>query len=69
MATAAQAQAPTARDGLPDKMPNFVLYVASISPERADAVLTAAISESKARGWAMNCVVYESYANLVTFKC
>jgi len=67
-ATAAQAQAPTARDAIPEKMPNHILYGAPISLERADSVLTAAINESKARGWAMNCAVYDSGANLVTFK-
>jgi glc operon protein GlcG len=66
--TVAHAQAPTARDAVPEKMPNHILYGAPISLDRADAVLTAAMNESKTRGWALNCAVYDSGANLVTFK-
>jgi glc operon protein GlcG len=67
-AGAAHAQAPTARDAVPEKMPNHILYGAPISLERADGVLTAALNESNKHGWALNCAVYDSGANLVAFK-
>jgi len=67
-AASAQAQAPNPRDVVPEKMPNFILYGAPISLDRADGVLTAAMNESKAKGWALNCAVYDSGANLVSFK-
>ena len=67
-AGASQAQAPNPFDVVPDKMPNDIPYGAPISLERADSALAAAVAESKKRDWKMNCAVYDSGANLVSFK-
>jgi len=66
--TAAYAQTPNPRDVVPEKMPNDIPYGAPISLDRADAVLSAAVAESKARGWKLICAVVDSGANLVSFK-
>ncbi len=69
VATGAQAQAPKPNfDEVADKMPFDIPYGAPISLERAQAVLNAAVGDSKQKGWKMNCAVYDSGANLVTFQ-
>jgi glc operon protein GlcG len=55
-------------DVIPDKMPFDIPYGAPISLDRADAVLNAALAESKKRDWKLNCAVVDSGANLVSFK-
>jgi glc operon protein GlcG len=67
-ATAAQAQQPTARDTVPEKMPFDVPYGAPISLDRAETVLNAAVAESKTRGWKLICAVVDSGGNLVSLK-
>ena len=62
------AQQPNPFDVVPEKMPFDVPYGAPISLDRADAVLTAALAESKKRDWKLNCAVVDSGANLVSFK-
>ena len=62
------AQQTNPLDVVPDKMPFDVAYGAPISLERADAVLAAAVAEAKKRDWKMNCAVFDSGANLVSFK-
>jgi len=62
------AQQPNPLDAVPDKMPFDLAYGPPISLERADAVLAAAVAESKKHGWKMNCAVVDSGANLVSFK-
>jgi len=62
------AQTPNPLDVVPEKMPFDIPYGAPISLERADAILTAALAESKKRDWKMNCAVVDSGANLVSFK-
>ena len=62
------AQQPNPLDAVPDKMPFDIAYAAPISLERADAVLAAAIAESKKHDWKLNCAVVDSGANLVSFK-
>jgi glc operon protein GlcG len=62
------AQQPNPLDAVPEKMPFDVAYGAPISLERADAVLTAAVAESKKRDWKLICAVFDSGANLVSFK-
>ena len=64
----ALAQAPNPLDTVPEKMPFDVPYGAPISLDRADAVLTAAVAESKTRGWKLICAVVDSGASLVSFK-
>lgn len=69
VASGAQAQAPKPDfDAVPDKMPFDVPYGAPISLEHANAVLNAAVAESKKRSWKMNCAVLDSGANLVAFQ-
>ena len=62
------AQQPNPLDAVPEKMPFDVAYGAPISLERADAVLAAAVAEAKKRDWKLNCAVFDSGANLVSFK-
>jgi glc operon protein GlcG len=67
-ASYAQQPAPNPLDNVPEKMPFDIPYGAPITLERADAVLTAALGESKTRGWKLICSVVDSGANLVSFK-
>ena len=62
------AQQPNPLDAVPEKMPFDVPYGAAISLDRADAVLAAAVAESKKRDWKLVCAVVDSGANLVSFK-
>jgi len=62
------AQQTNPLDVVPDKMPFDIAYGAPISLDRADAVIAAAIAESKKRDWKLNCAVVDSGANLVSFK-
>ncbi len=68
LAAAAQAQAPNPLDAVPEKMPNDIPYGAPVSLERADAVLAAAVAESKQRSWKLICAVVDSGGHLVSFK-
>ena len=63
-----RAQQANPLDAVPDKMPFDVAYGAPISLDRADAVLAAAVAESKKRDWKLVCAVVDSGANLVSFK-
>jgi uncharacterized protein GlcG (DUF336 family) len=68
-AGAAQAQQqPNPLDNIPEKLPFDVPYGAPISLDRADAVLTAALTEAKKRGWPLGCAVMDSGAQLVALK-
>jgi uncharacterized protein GlcG (DUF336 family) len=62
------AQQPNPLDAIPEKMPFDVPYGAAISLDRADAVLAAAVAESKKRDWKLVCAVVDPGANLVSFK-
>ena len=62
------AQTPNPMDVVPEKMPNDIPYGAPISLDRADAVLVAALAESKKRDWKLICAVYDSGGNMVSFK-
>jgi glc operon protein GlcG len=62
------AQQTNPLDAVPEKMPFDIAYGAPISLERADAVLAAAVAESKKRDWKLICAVVDSGANLVSFK-
>ena len=68
IAAEGRAQQPNPLDAVPDKMPFDVAYGAPITLDRADAVLAAAVSESKKRDWKLVCAVVDSGANLVSFK-
>lgn len=64
---AQQQAAPSPLDAVPDKMPFDVPYGAPISLDRAQAVISAALAEAKARGWKLNVAVVDSGGNLVAF--
>lgn len=67
-AAAVQAQQPNPMDAIPEKMPFDVPYGAPIALDRADAALSAAVAESKARNWKLVCAVVDSGGSLVSFK-
>ncbi len=66
-AAQAQDQKPNPLDAVPDKMPFSQAYGAPIGLASAQQVLAAAEKEAKGRGWALNCAVLDSGANLVAF--
>ena len=68
MVGGSHAQQTNPLDTVPEKMPFDVAYGAPISLDRADAVLAAAVAESKKRDWKLICAVVDSGANLVSFK-
>jgi glc operon protein GlcG len=68
LAGQAVAQPPNPLDAIPDKMPFDIPYGAPVALEQADALINAAIAESKKRGWRMNVAVVDSGGNLVAFK-
>jgi uncharacterized protein GlcG (DUF336 family) len=55
-------------DFIPDEMPFDVPYGLSITLDRAQAVLHAAVEEAKKRNWKMNVAVADSGGNLVAFQ-
>jgi len=67
-ATASHAQQPNPLDAVPEKMPFDVPYGAPVALDRADAVLAAAVAESKHRNWKLVCAVVDSGGSLVSFK-
>jgi uncharacterized protein GlcG (DUF336 family) len=67
-AGAAFAQAPNPMDVVPEKMPNDIPYGAPISLDKAEAVLNAALAESKKRDWKLICAVVDTGGHLVSFK-
>ena len=66
-ALAAAAQQPNPMDVVPDKMPNDFPYGTPISLDRAEAAVSAAVAESKKRGWKLNVAVVDGGGNLVAF--
>jgi len=71
-ATAHSQQSPTpARpdlNAIPEKMPFNIPYGPSISMERAQSVVQAAITEARKRGWEMNVAVVDPNGDLKTFS-
>ncbi len=55
-------------DLVPENMPFDTPYGASISLERAQAAINAAVAEAKKRNWKMNVAVVDSGGNLVAFQ-
>src|ERR1700758_5804284 len=55
-------------DAIPDEIPFDVPYGVPISLDRAQAVIQAAVAESKKRNWKMNVAVVDSGGNLVAFQ-
>ena len=67
LAGSAFAQQPNPLDNVPEKMPFDIPYGAPISLARAQAAISAAVAESKKRGWKMNVSVVDPGGNLVDF--
>ena len=70
VAGASFAQQPAAQnplDVVPDKMPFDIPYGPGISLDHANAVIAAALAESKKRGWKLNVAVVDGGGNLVAF--
>ena len=67
LAMGAAAQQPNPMDVVPDKMPNDFPYGTPISLDRAEAAVSAAVAESKKRGWKLNVAVVDGGGNLVAF--
>jgi glc operon protein GlcG len=63
-----QPQLSSPLDVAPDKIPFDVPYGPPISLERAQAAITAVVSEAKKRDWKMNVAVVDSGGNLVAFQ-
>jgi uncharacterized protein GlcG (DUF336 family) len=55
-------------DFVPDKIPFDTPYGPPISPDRAQAIIHAALTEAKKRNWKMNVAVVDSAGNLVAFQ-
>lgn len=60
--------APNPLDVIPDQMPFDLPYGPPISLDRAQAVITAAVTEAKNRNWKMCIAVADSGGNLVAFQ-
>ena len=55
-------------DVIPNEIPIDVPYGLSITLDRAEAVIHAAVAEARKRNWKMNVAVADSGGNLVAFK-
>ncbi len=64
---AQQPAAPNPLDVIPDKMPFDVPYGTSITLDRAQEVIAAAVAESKKHDYKMNVAVVDSGGNLLAF--
>jgi uncharacterized protein GlcG (DUF336 family) len=62
------AQQTNPLDAVPEKMPFDIPYGPSISLDRAQAAIAAAVAESKKHDWKMNVAVVDSGGNLVAFQ-
>lgn len=62
------AQTPNPLDTVPEKMPFETPYGVPITLDRAEGVLTAALTEARNRSWKMVCAVADSGGNLVSLK-
>ena len=66
-AVAQSAPQPSPLDAVPEKLAFNIPYGASITADRAQAVIQAASAEATKRGWPLNIAVVDSGANLVAF--
>jgi glc operon protein GlcG len=64
----AEAASSNPLDFIPNEIPFDVPYGPSITLERAEAVIHAAVTEAKRRNWKMNVAVADSGGNLVAFE-
>ena len=67
--TLAEGTAPSnPLDTVPEKMPFDVPYGSPIVLERAEAAISAAVTEAKKHNWKLNVAVVDSGGNLVAFQ-
>lgn len=59
---------PNPLDAIPSEMPFDVPYGPSLSLDRAQSVIHAAVAEAKRRRWKMNVAVADSAGHLVAFQ-
>ena len=67
-AFAQQAPAPNPMDDIPEAMPFDIPYGNSITLEKADQLVSAALTEAKKRNWKMNIAVVDPSGALISFK-
>ena len=67
-AFAQQAPAPNPMDDIPEAMPFDIPYGNSITLEKADQLMSAALTEAKKRNWKMNIAVVDPSGALISFK-
>jgi glc operon protein GlcG len=65
---AQQTPPPNPLDAIPEKIPFDVPYGASISLDRAEAAIAAAVAEAKKRDWKFVVSVVDSGGNLVALQ-
>jgi glc operon protein GlcG len=63
-----QLSKPNPLDTIPDEMPFDVPYGPSITLDRAQSVIHAAVADAKKRNWKMNVAVADSSGHLVAFQ-
>ena len=66
--TLCHAQQPNPLDVVPDKMPFDIPYGESITLDRAEVAIKAAVAEAKKHNWKLNIAVVDSGSNLVAFQ-
>jgi glc operon protein GlcG len=66
--TAVAIESSNPLDAIPDDMPFDVPYGPTISLDRAQAVIHAAVAEAEKRNWKMNVAIADSGGNLVAFQ-
>ena len=67
-AFAQQVPAPNPMDDIPEAMPFDIPYGNSITLEKADQLMSAALTEAKKRNWKMNIAVVDPSGALISFK-
>ena len=67
-AFAQQAPAPNPMDDIPEAMPFDIPYGNSITLEKADQLVSAALTEAKKRNWKMNIAVVDPSGAMISFK-
>ena len=67
-AFAQQAPAPNPMDDIPEAMPFDIPYGNSITLEKADQLMSAALTEAKKRNWKMNIAVVDPSGAVISFK-
>jgi glc operon protein GlcG len=68
IAIQAEPAASNPLDVIPNEIPFDVPYGPSITLDRAEAVIHAAVAEAKRRNWKMNVAVADAGGNLVAFE-